>query len=229
MSEGLPNLRFERKFVAAEVRPSEALALVRRHPALFRSPYPPRWINNLYLDTPDLRHFHDHVEGAAHRVKTRIRWYGPLRGPLARPVLERKLKRGLVSGKGSYPLPPFALNGHLPRPEIARALAEAPLPEPLRWHLQGLQPALVNRYHRHYFVSANGHLRLTVDTELECFDARSATGRLTRLNLHPPGVIIELKYPPEYVDEAAAAANVLPFRMVRCSKYVLGVEHFEAA
>ena len=144
-------------------------------------------------------------------------------------MLERKLKRGQVSGKLSYPLPPFALNGHLPRNDITKALATAALPDELRWHLQGLQPALVNRYHRHYFVSANRHLRLTLDTELEFFDARSATGALMRLNFHAPRVILELKYAPEHAEEAAAAANALPFRVVRCSKYVLGVEHFEAS
>jgi hypothetical protein len=229
MTDGLPNLRFERKFVATETSPAEVLARLRHHPSLFRTAFPPRWINNLYFDSPDLRHFHEHVNGAANRVKTRIRWYGPLRGPIPRPVLERKLKRGLVSGKGSYPLPPFALNGHLPRTEITNALATATLPDELRWHLQGLQPSLVNRYHRHYFVSANRHLRLTVDTQLEFFDARSATGALMRLNAHTPRVILELKYAPEHADEASAAANALPFRVVRCSKYVLGVEHFEAA
>jgi hypothetical protein len=229
MTDGLPNLRFERKFIAAEATPAEALALVRHHPALFRAAFPPRWINNLYFDTPGLRHFHEHINGAANRVKTRIRWYGPLRGAIPRPVLERKLKRGMVSGKRGYPLPPFALNGHLPRTEIARALTEASLPDELRWHLQGLQPSLVNRYHRLYFVSANGHLRLTVDTDLEFYDARSATGILTRLRIHPPRVIIELKYAPACTEEAAIAANALSLRVVRCSKYVLGIEHLEAA
>lgn len=229
MNDALPNLRFERKFIAADASPAAILGLVRRHPALFRQAFPPRWINNLYFDSPGLRDYHDHIHGTAARAKTRIRWYGPLRGEIARPVLERKIKRGLVSGKGSYPLSPFALNGHLPRPEIDRALEQATLPDALRWHLRTLEPTLVNRYHRHYFVSASGHLRLTLDTDLEFYDARSAGGHLRRLNARAPRVIIELKYAPGHADEAAAAANALPFRVTRCSKYVLGVEHYEAA
>jgi hypothetical protein len=228
MTDGLPNLRFERKFLPADLDIKTVLARVRRHPALFRETYPARMINNLYFDSADLRSYHEHVRGVGNRVKTRIRWYGPLRGAIARPVLERKLKRGLVSGKAGHPLPPLALNGCLPRRELAEALAAPSLPEMLRWQVRGLSPVIVNRYRRLYFVSANGHLRLTVDTDLEFFDARGVAGGLTPLPVSVPPVILELKYAPEHAPEAADAASALPFRLTRCSKYVLGVERLPA-
>lgn len=229
MTDGLPNLRFERKFTPADLDLETALARVRRHPALFREAYPARMINNLYFDSVDLRSYHEHVRGVGNRVKTRIRWYGPLRGAIVRPVLERKLKRGLVSGKAGYPLPPLTLNGCLPRRELADALSAPDLPEMLRWQVRGLVPVLANRYRRRYFVSANGHLRLTVDTDLEFFDARSAAGGLRPLPVSAPPVILELKYTPAHAAEAADAASALPYRLTRCSKYVLGVEHLPAA
>ena len=71
-----PNLRYERKFIADRLALAEVLALVKRHPAAFREAYPARNVNNLYLDSPDLRDYRDHVNGIAHRTKTRIRWYG---------------------------------------------------------------------------------------------------------------------------------------------------------
>ena len=103
-----PNLRYERKFLAGRLSLAEVLALVRRHPALFREAYPPRSVNNIYLDSPALRDYHDHIQGVACRSKTRIRWYGSCGVSVERPVLERKIKQGAVGGKLSHPLPAMA-------------------------------------------------------------------------------------------------------------------------
>ncbi len=228
MSEAPLTLRCERKYLPGPVDLETVLARLSRHPALFREVYPPRAINNLYFDTPELRNYHEHVQGCAHRFKLRLRWYGPLRGEVARPALECKVKCGQVSGKRTFPAPAFTHNGALPRAELLARLAAAPLPEPLRWRLAGLQPVLVNRYHRRYFASADGHLRLTLDTGLEFLDARSPAGALRPVFVAAPRVILELKYAPEFATEAAEAAGHLPFRLTRCSKYVLGVEHLPA-
>lgn len=228
MSEAPLTLRCERKFLPGPADLETVLARLYRHPALFREVYPPRAINNLYFDTPELRNYHEHVQGCAHRFKLRLRWYGPLRGEIAQPVLEWKVKHGQVSGKRAFPAPAFTHNGALPRAELRARLADAPLPEPWRWRLAGLQPVLVNRYHRRYFASTNGHLRLTLDTGLEFFDARNAVGVLRPVPGLAPRLILELKYAPEFAAEAAEAAGCLPFRLTRCSKYVLGVERLPA-
>lgn len=223
----LPNLRYERKFIARGASLAEVLARVRRHPALFREVYPARAINNLYLDSPTLQDYHDHVHGTAHRLKTRLRWYGPLQGHLLKPTLERKLKRGQVSGKVSHSLPPLHVNGGLPRASLEAALDRAGLPDPLRATLHHLEPALVNRYQRHYFQSADRRFRLTVDSALEFFGLGSAHAAWQPVASPPHDVIIELKYAPEHAEAAAAITNSLPFRLVRCSKYVLGIEQLE--
>jgi len=80
MNTQLANARFERKFTPAGWTAPEALAFVRRHPALFHEPYPERTVNNIYFDTPDFRHFHDHIAGTAQRLKVRVRWYGAFGG-----------------------------------------------------------------------------------------------------------------------------------------------------
>lgn len=222
-------LRLERKFLPAGAAWEAVLACLARHPALFREVYPPRHVNNLYWDTPDLRNFHEHVAGCAHRLKTRLRWYGPLRGEIAQPVFECKFKRGHVSGKWSRPLAAFEHNGSLPHSQLRAALAAAELPGLLRERLRGARPVLVNRYRRRYFVSADGRLRLTLDTDLEFFDARAPAGTLRPLTVAAPPGILELKFSPEHAEAAAAAAQALPFRLVRCSKYILGVAHLPAA
>src|SRR5262252_6173812 len=111
MPTPLPNPRYERKFVTAGFSLHDLEAIIRRHPAGFREAYRPRIINNVYLDSPGLRNFHDHVNGAANRSKTRIRWYGPPAREVQKPLLERKLKSGQVSGKIVEPLPGFTMNG----------------------------------------------------------------------------------------------------------------------
>jgi len=223
-----PNPRYERKFVTDGLDLSEVLAMVRRHPAAFRETYPSRSVNNIYLDSPELRDYHDHVDGAAHRTKTRLRWYGTWSGCIAAPTLEHKLKRGLVSGKVSHGLPPLSMNGHVSRSDLVAAFDRANLPAPARFTLQHLQPSLLNRYRRHYFQSADGRFRLTVDSDLEFAAARQAHG--TGVSFCPPAapVVVELKYDLAEAEFAAPVSNALPFRLARCSKYVLGITSLDA-
>src|SRR5689334_289002 len=107
----LPNPRYERKFIAEGFTLPEALALVRCHRAAFREAFPPRLVNNIYLDSPARSAYYEHINGVTSRVKHRVRWYGALEGQILKPVLERKFKSGSVSGKDSHALGPFQLNG----------------------------------------------------------------------------------------------------------------------
>lgn len=118
----------------------EVLALVRRHPAVFRETYPARIVNNVYLDTPEFRDYHDHINGVAHRTKTRVRWYGSWSGCIDAPALERKLKQGHVSGKASHGLPPFWMNGYLSRSDLEAAFDGANLAALARSALHHLRP-----------------------------------------------------------------------------------------
>jgi len=223
-----PSLRYERKFLPGGLSLSEVLALVRQHPALFREPYPERWVNNLYFDTPERRHYFDHVHGMANRAKVRVRWYGEARQQVDSPVLEFKTRHGMVSGKTSHPLPPLNLDGDFGRDASAAALRSPNLPAAMRLRVQGLEPALLNRYRRRYFCSADGTLRLTLDWELEFFLPRNSSGSTRPLPHAGPAVIVELKYAESHSEAAARAANEFPFRLTRCSKYVLGVECLSA-
>ncbi len=224
MSAALPNLRYELKFLANGHSLAEALALVRHHPASFREAFPPRTVNNLYLDSPGLRDYFDHVNGVADRAKSRIRWYGPLTGRVEKPMLERKIKRGAVSGKALHALPPLFQNGGGFRHTIGEALGQDGLAETVRSTLRQLEPSVLNRYRRHYFESADRRFRLTVDSELQFASVRGAESGPLRGSASHGSPILELKYQPQHADRAAAITNALPFRVTRCSKYVLGIE-----
>jgi hypothetical protein len=215
-------LRYERKFVVTEGSVAEILHRIRRHPALFFEVYPSRTINNVYLDSPELRDYQDHVHGLANRRKTRVRWYGPTADVIPLPVLEQKYKRGLVSGKTSHRLSPIALNGRISA-EVLRAGLDD-VPETWRARLQYLRPTLLNRYQRRYYLSADRLFRLTVDSELEFY----SPGRLDEFRLArrspDPRIVLELKFDARHAERAEEVTNEFPFRITRCSKYVLGIE-----
>jgi hypothetical protein len=217
------NPRYERKFVVQGLSLVEVLAVVRRHPAGFHETYPVRSVNNIYLDSPELRDYHDHVNGIPHRAKTRIRWYGAWSGCIATPTLEHKLKRGQLSGKVSNHLPAFSMNGHVSRPDLEAAFDGANLPELTRMALRHVQPSLLNRYRRHYFQSADGRFRLTVDSDLQFAPARQIQGTSVAFGVPAASIVVEVKYGLDEAEYAAPVTNSLPFRLARCSKYVLGV------
>jgi len=219
----LPNPRYERKFVADGLLLAEVLALIRRHSAAFREAYPARFVNNIYLDSYGRSDYHDNIVGVAYRSKTRVRWYGPLSGQVAKPVLERKFKRGLISGKLTHALPGFAVNGGAIHTILKSAFDAALLPERLRFDLSQREPSVFNRYRRYYFVSGEGRFRLTVDTDLQCACGSASNGLRATLTPCAPTHILELKYGPSEAERADRVTNSLPFRLARCSKYVLGI------
>jgi hypothetical protein len=128
-----------------------------------------------------------------------------------------------VSGKASNRLAPLAMNGHVSRTDLEAAFDGAQLPDWTRMALRHLQPSLLNRYRRYYFQSADGRFRLTVESGFQFAAARQ--GQSLEVAFSPPTsqVVIELKYGVVQAEEAARIANALPFRLARCSKYVLGV------
>ena len=224
MTASNPSLRHERKFIANGLGLNDVLAFVKRHPSAFHEAYPARVVNNIYLDSPGRGDYHDHINGVGNRSKTRMRWYGEPCGVIERPMLERKIKRGVVSRKESQGLPAFCLNGGSVEALLQAAFSSARLPEMLQLALQHREPSLFNRYYRHYFVSADGRFRLTVDSGLKFAgvkpDSRPAVFSLPAT----PTVIIELKFGPEIAEDAGLVTNVLPFRVARFSKYVAGIE-----
>ena len=90
LDQHTPALRYERKFLVERLDASWVRALVRRHPSMFCETYPPRYVNNLYLDTLGMRHYVDNLNGTPERRKVRIRWYGDLFGDVEAPVLVQR-------------------------------------------------------------------------------------------------------------------------------------------
>ena len=215
--------RYERKYHADGISVPEIESLVRRNPGMFWEEYPLRAVNNIYLDVHNLAYYFQNVNGDTDRTKARIRWYGGLFGAVERPVLEFKIKHGLLGKKASYRLPPFTLDGQFRGEHLAELVRQAELPEPVHALVQTLEPMLVNHYQRKYFRSADGHFRVTIDFDLG-FHALHRQGNtfLSRSNGHP-FTIVELKYDRTHPDIVDCIAGALPFRVSKMSKYVFGL------
>ena len=214
--------RYERKFFLERVDLQEVERLVRTHPAFFLEVFPPRRVNNLYLDTPGRRGYFDHVNGVGRRCKWRIRWYGQPPGRVERSVLEIKAKEGLVGRKRRYALAPFDLDRDLDPAALVEGFGDRELF--LRLQLRCSVPSLVNQYRRRYYLSADGAFRLTVDDELSFGTLSRGFEADTHRRLARQTIIVELKYHAEDDDRARAVCTAFPFRISRSSKYCYGVE-----
>jgi SPX domain protein involved in polyphosphate accumulation len=220
----LETYRYERKFLVEKMDGHQIRALVRLHPALFVMPYPPRWVNNIYLDTPGLDNYQDNVNGAVDRRKVRVRWYHQLFGDAPETTLEFKIKRGLVGRKLQYPLGRFQLDGDFNRFSMAALFQRAGLPEDVQFLLKGQVPVLVNRYRRWYFATTDGRFRLTVDTDMAFYHLGLLENTFRFKHRDFRHRVVELKYQKADDPPAGRIASALPFTVYKNSKYVLGME-----
>ncbi|MBN2083899.1 MAG: VTC domain-containing protein [Anaerolineales bacterium] len=221
----LRSRRYERKLLTEELLPRQVEALVRLHPLMFHDPYPPRQINSLYLDTADMQNYYDNVSGAETRRKVRLRWYGALTGPIARPMLEIKVKDGLVGRKISYAMAPFMLDGDFCGRAFQEAAGRSDLPPVVRTDLRTLSPVLLNCYQRSYHATRDGRFRITVDWRQDFYKINAAlSNSLLHRQRNACDVIVEIKYEIEQEPRADRVAGYFPFRVSRNSKYVQGIE-----
>ncbi len=216
--------RFERKFAVQDMHYHEIVQQVRNNRAAFLPIHHPRYINNIYLDTNDLDFFSENVTGKGSRKKARIRWYGDLMGNISHPILEFKLREGMVGKKLSFPLKPFTIDKNFTGDYIQNIFRLSELPDWVTTVMSMLKPALLNRYHRQYFISFSNNFRLTIDNELTYIGIGNGLNNFFE-RYTSDEVIVELKY--DYIHDgkdAAYVANNLPFRLTKSSKYVNGFE-----
>ncbi|MGC9468127.1 MAG: polyphosphate polymerase domain-containing protein [Anaerolineae bacterium] len=218
--------RYEYKIPCNPVYLPEVEAWIRLHPVHWRVSYPPRQVNNIYFDSPDLESLNANLSGVGRREKLRLRWYGPDHTRITDAHLELKCKEGHVGWKeitsfdGTLDLACAGWSG------VMRVLRAGVEPRARHWLAQRPMPALINHYHRAYYETPDGSIRLTLDTQLGAFDQRfSRQANLERRVPRSEMLIIEIKTP---VDDAAAhrLSNLLatlPVRINRFSKYLYGL------
>jgi len=221
---GTVHYRYERKFLVDQLDKHQAKALIKRHPSLFYEPYPPRYINNFYLDTPEMDNYFDNVGGAGTRRKVRIRWYGDLFGHINKPILEFKIKRGLVGTKKQYDFPGFNVEKGYCDKYLMERIIESDLPIEVKTTLQDQNVVLLNRYYRRYFATKDGSYRVTLDTAMDFYRIDRLNNTFTHKQRDYRNIVVELKYDVEHDISAFKVSSFFPFRMTKSSKYVQGIE-----
>jgi len=220
MSEaGLETARLEIKYVAYESEAARLVDWLLMHPAGFVGTHPNRWVSSVYFDTYTYACYAENLAGTSHRTKIRYRWYGKAAtGP---GVLEVKRKRNQYGWKLRYQtatnpvLDGGTWNG------IGKELQHLLPADGRIWLQQHPQPMLINRYFRQYFLTADGTVRVTIDSQQEVFDQRfGATPNLTRRAHIPITAVMEFKFDRHERIQASAIMQTLPIRVSRHSKYM---------
>ena len=217
-------VRYELKLPCDAAFLAQARTWIRLHHEGFRTAYPSRQVNNLYLDSPGLTNLAENLAGQAERRKLRYRWYGRLpQPPIVDAILELKIKHGSVGDKRRLALE-NPLDLRRPFKEILADL-HGELPEDwLPWVLNGSRPALINHYQRDYFVSPDGLVRCTLDYEQTFYDQRQGVRpNLTRVLPAKARIVIEVKAPVDMEERLDQAASAFPIPRDRHSKYVDGL------
>ena len=217
------SLRYEIKMECSREYYPQAQSWVRLNSAAFRMAYPSRWVNNLYFDTHDLDAYNDHISGASERRKLRYRWYGPDVWQ-ARGQLEVKCKQDRAGWKLVQDVPAdFDLRA-CRWTDFKQALllntgqaSERLLDEMLRVS----DPQVVIRYRRDYYVSADAHIRVTLDYHIHQFDQRFTPQPNLLFELpQTHTMVVEFKCDPQHAMQLSDVLAEFPLRVSRHSKYV---------
>lgn len=204
-------MRYEVKYAVPHLESEAIEAYLMAHPASFTRAYADRQVNNIYLDTPEFKCFHENVEGHPQRKKLRLRWYGSSLLPTVPSVLEEKVKVQELGYKNSYTVEQLVTTPS----QLMEAIHSVGIVQ------AELRPVLYNTYQRSYYLSMDGRFRLTID-RAQTF-AMPFTA-IPSLSLHLYPVILELKYEAEDSPRASDIMDYLPFRQTKNSKYANGIE-----
>ena len=216
--------RYERKFFITGINSKDIDFIVKLHPAIFSEIFHERSVNNIYFDTPELNNYFDNIDGNMYRVKSRIRWYGRTFGVIEKPVLELKIKNGLLGRKESYSLDTFKLDSHFNMQKIVQIIQNTNIPEFIAIGIKSSQPTLLNKYNRKYFLSADKRYRITIDTNQVFYRIGSQNNFFLNKIKNDVNVILELKYNIDADDDVNRITEYFPFRLTKSSKYISGVE-----
>jgi len=162
------------------------------------------------------------LDGLAVRSKLRLRWHGDAL-TLIHPYLELKHRNNLLGSKEQIPLScDLDLSA---RWTTILGNVLACLEPSWRLRLQSTnQPTLLNRYLREYYVTNDGVVRVTLDTEQTAYDQRFCARPNTRCRLPIQDVVvIEIKADRSHAERVQEIANAFPISRTRNSKYAKGM------
>ncbi len=221
MDNQLPeSTRYEVKMTCEEMYLPDVRSWVQLHPEVFVEAYPPRRVNNVYLDTLDTDSLNDNLTGVGERSKLRFRWYGEAITAV-QGILELKCKSNHLRWKRYRPIPAiFDLTQISWRDWIAQLRAHAD-DQAIVWLSLADQPSLLNRYMREYYETIDGQIRVTLDYDQRVYNQIGhLRPNLTSEMLMEQPIIIEVKSDPVFYPRVSEVLSSFPPRVERYSKYV---------
>jgi SPX domain protein involved in polyphosphate accumulation len=213
------SVRYELKLTFDSAWLEDIRSWLRVHPAAFSPAFEPRQVNSIYFDTPGLDMYNDHLAGVPERRKLRFRWYGEdLR--FARGHVEIKNKSERAGWKNHQAID-YQLDLESKDWDEVMANLRENSSGIIRELLSIVRPTLINTYQRDYYISADGLVRITLDSGLVIFN-QVFTARPNlwfRLGIDSI-IILELKSGIENARRIADVLAHIPGRAGRYSKYV---------
>ena len=217
--------RYEVKMTCPETYLAHMRAWVRVLADPFTETYPPRRVNNVYLDSEAAHSLEDHLGGASSRRKLRFRWYGADAGAV-RGSLELKCRTGRLGWKMHCPIPHTFDLTRISWHEWLRQLRAHTDDVGALWLSSIVRPTLVNHYQREYLATLDGQIRLTIDHRIWSYDQLLYTAPNLDVPLYGERqAVIELKSDPAALRRLSDILNGFPLRVARNSKYLTGIEH----
>ena len=145
-------------------------------------------------------------------------------GQIADPVLEFKIKSGLVGRKERFPVPSLELQPGFSASYLDESIRALKLSPRRTLELQSYRPTVLNTYQRRYYASLCGRYRITIDSDLEFFWIRRFDNSLLNPIRETNLVVWEIKYDRAHDDDASQVISRFPFRLTKISKYVYGLQ-----
>lgn len=206
------NMRYERKYQIDSHDYYRVYDLIMANPTGFQRSYADRKVNSIYYDDINYSSYNDNLVGVANRVKYRVRWYGDVLDQINNPILEKKIKTGLLGTKEYLQIEDFNLQSNAPDINERNLITNA------------LTPTVVVRYDRTYFESFNKRIRATIDRNLEY--GVISNGKLFGSFYADPRIILEVKYDQENEDEAQDCLQFISYRLSKNSKYIAAMSYY---
>ena len=215
--------RQEIKFVAYRSEYGKVYQWLKLHGLCFSVGYPPRTVNNVYFDTHEYMAYAENLAGISQRTKVRYRWYGDSHLP-DKGRLEVKRKRNQYGWKLNFDVAAAPWQEGRSWAEVRQSMLAQVDPQASVWMEQFPIPIMINRYRRHYYLSACRRIRITLDFDQQVWDQRYAHGpSLARPASLPDTFVFECKFARHERKLASRVLNGLPIRVSRHSKYMNAV------
>ncbi len=220
------DFRYELKMECDQLFMPQVESWVSLHPAGFRSAFPPRQVNSVYMDTLALDTLNDHIEGVPVRRKFRFRWYGEDLAH-AQGQFEIKNKNERIGWKITQPVNcqfNFRSSSWASIQQQMIAYLQKGNNKLILELLRVSRPLVLISYSRKYYVSGDGQIRLTIDSHQKAFDQwMTVVPNLSFLSPDPGQLVVEFK---SDISNAKVIADILaefPLRTRRHSKFVSAV------